>query len=435
MISLSMIVKDEEATLGHCLGSVRLLVDEMVVVDTGSADGTAAIAEGFGARVHRFRWSDDFSAARNEALRRVRGDWVLVLDADEAIDELDHDKIRAACREPYADAYSLTTRNYTATAVETTLDVGAVPNAPGSGYSEGAGLPFYTDNTGLRLARVFDGLAFEGSIHETMGKSLVARGKTIEPLPAVIHHYGKLLAGREKQKAGYYLELARRDAAKNPKDKWALFNLLQQALVARDWGLALQAAEASLKLGQAVETLVLYGAGVACQQLGRHADALKHFHLLTSHAPGHALAVLGKGVSLDALGDPAGGRELMERAIRLQPGYVPAHCALADLEARQGNHGAARRIAAGALRMAPREPALHDALLKIELSRGDAARAAEDALRAIEACPGGGQGRWHRLAAVHRAQAGQRAAALSILEAGLKEFPGDPDLERLKKLV
>jgi tetratricopeptide (TPR) repeat protein len=433
MISLSMIVKDEEATLGHCLESVRGLVDEAVVVDTGSTDGTAEIAKGFGARLHHFKWSDDFSAARNYGLGRVKGDWVLVLDADEAIDAIDHDKIRDACLRPTADAYSLTTRNYTATANETTLDVGAVPNE--SAYGEGAGLPFYTDNTGLRLARVFDGLAFEGSIHETMGKSLVARGKTMAPLPAVIHHYGKLFRDRERQKAGYYLELARRDAAKNPGDKWTLFNLLQQALVAQEWELALEASETSLRLGQTVETLVLYGAGVACQRLGRHMDAMKHFHLLTSHAPGHALAVRGKGISAEALGDPAGGRELIEKAIRLQPGYMPARCALAELHLRLGDFGAARRTALDAVVAAPREPALYDLLLKIEMARGNPAQAVEDALLAIEMCPGGGQGRWHRLAAVHKCQTGERAAAAAILDAGLREFPGDPDLARIRALV
>jgi tetratricopeptide (TPR) repeat protein len=433
MISLSMIVKNEEATLGHCLGSIRSLVGEMVVVDTGSTDGTIEIAKGFGARVHRYQWSDDFSAARNEALRHVTGDWVLVLDADEAIDPIDFDKIASACHEPFADAYSLTTRNYTASANETTLDVGTVPND--SDYGEGAGLPFYTDNTGLRLAKVFDGLAFEGSIHETMGKSLVAHGRKIGTLPAVIHHYGKLLRDRERAKADYYLELAKRDAARSPCDKLVLFNLLQQALVAQEWELALQTSEASLKLGGGVEPLVLYGAGVACQRLGRHTDAMKHFHLLAGHSPDHALAVLGKGISMGELGDPVGGRELIAEAIRLQPGYMPARCALADLEQKYGNFDAARKIAMDALAIAPSEPALYDLLLKIGMAHGDTKQAVQDALLGIKMCPSGGNGRWHRLAAVYICQTGERATAVSILDMGLKEFPDDPDLKRLKSLI
>jgi len=433
MISLSMIVKDEGATLAHCLGSVRPLVGEMVVVDTGSSDGTVGIAEGFGARVFRFEWSDDFSAARNEALRHVTGDWVLVLDADEAIDPIDHRAIADACGRPCADAYNLTTRNYTASANETTLDVGAVPNT--SDYGEGAGLPFYTDNTGLRLARRFGGLRFDGSIHETMGKSLVSHGKTIGRLHAVIHHYGKLHRDREAHKADYYLRLARLEADRNPEDGWALFNLLQQALVARQWETALEASAASLGLGGGVEPLVLYGAGVACQQLGRHGEAVGHFDSLLGRSPDHYLAVMAKGVSKEALGDAAGGRELIEAAIRMQPGHIPAHVAKAELELGLGDFDEARRVAQGALAIAPTEPALYDLLLKIEMARKNTTQAVQDALKGIRECPGGGQGRWHRLAAVYLCQTGERQAGRSILELGLRAFPGDPDLERLKDLV
>ena len=83
MLSLSMIVRDEAERLERCLRSVAGFVDEMVVVDTGSSDGTVAIAEACGAVVHHLPWPGDFAPARNRALGWVRGDWVLVLDADE----------------------------------------------------------------------------------------------------------------------------------------------------------------------------------------------------------------------------------------------------------------------------------------------------------------------------------------------------------------
>src|SRR5205823_2066366 len=75
-VSLSMIVKNEEANLPHCLGSVADLVDEIVLVDTGSADRTKEVAAQFGARVHDFPWADSFGAARNESLRHCTGQWV-----------------------------------------------------------------------------------------------------------------------------------------------------------------------------------------------------------------------------------------------------------------------------------------------------------------------------------------------------------------------
>ena len=85
MLSLSMIVRDEAERIEDCLRSVQGFVDEMVVVDTGSNDNTAALAQAMGARVEQIPWPGDFAPARNQALEWVQGDWVLVLDADERL--------------------------------------------------------------------------------------------------------------------------------------------------------------------------------------------------------------------------------------------------------------------------------------------------------------------------------------------------------------
>jgi len=78
-----MIVRDAETELAACLASVRPFVDELVVLDTGSVDGTPAVAAAAGARLYRTDWADDFAAARNAALAHCTGDWVLSIDADE----------------------------------------------------------------------------------------------------------------------------------------------------------------------------------------------------------------------------------------------------------------------------------------------------------------------------------------------------------------
>lgn len=91
ILSLCMIVKNERENLPRCLTSAKPYVQEMIVVDTGSDDGTPEIAANYGAKVSFFEWCDDFAAARNYAISQASGDWILVLDADEElIVELDN---------------------------------------------------------------------------------------------------------------------------------------------------------------------------------------------------------------------------------------------------------------------------------------------------------------------------------------------------------
>ena len=82
-ISLCMICRDEEKKIERCINSIKQVVDEIVVVDTGSIDKTVEIARGLGARIFEMIWEDDFSKARNEALEKCQGDWIIFLDADE----------------------------------------------------------------------------------------------------------------------------------------------------------------------------------------------------------------------------------------------------------------------------------------------------------------------------------------------------------------
>jgi tetratricopeptide (TPR) repeat protein len=82
-----MIVKNEEQNLTNCLNSAKNLVDEMIVVDTGSTDKTKEIATNLGAKVYDYAWQDNFADARNYALQFVSRDWVLILDADEVLIE------------------------------------------------------------------------------------------------------------------------------------------------------------------------------------------------------------------------------------------------------------------------------------------------------------------------------------------------------------
>ncbi|MCP4268484.1 MAG: glycosyltransferase [Candidatus Brocadiaceae bacterium] len=102
-LSLCMIVKDEEKLLPTCLESIRNHVDEIIVVDTGSTDRTVEIATAYNARTYYHPWENSFSKARNFSLKYATCDWILILDADEEIDENDATRLKPLLRKSNAD--------------------------------------------------------------------------------------------------------------------------------------------------------------------------------------------------------------------------------------------------------------------------------------------------------------------------------------------
>lgn len=104
-ISLCMIVKDEEDTLGRCLASVKDIVDEIIIVDTGSSDRTKEVAGSFASKIYDFKWIDDFSAARNYSFSKATMDYIMWLDADDVLLEEDALKLQQlkATIDPFVD--------------------------------------------------------------------------------------------------------------------------------------------------------------------------------------------------------------------------------------------------------------------------------------------------------------------------------------------
>ena len=93
-VSLCMIVRNEEEVLARCLDSVADVVDEIVIVDTGSTDRTREIAARYTDRIYDFSWIDDFAAARNEAFSHATMDYQMWLDADDMLMEADREAFR-----------------------------------------------------------------------------------------------------------------------------------------------------------------------------------------------------------------------------------------------------------------------------------------------------------------------------------------------------
>lgn len=84
-ISLCMIVKDEEDVIGRCLDCVKDIMDEIIIVDTGSTDRTKEIVSAYTSNIYDFEWIDDFSAARNYSFSKATKDYIMWLDADDVL--------------------------------------------------------------------------------------------------------------------------------------------------------------------------------------------------------------------------------------------------------------------------------------------------------------------------------------------------------------
>ncbi len=163
-ISLCMIVKDEEQFLGECLDSVLGVVDEIVVVDTGSTDKTVEIARSHDAAVVHFPWTEHFAEARNQGVEAAGGDFMLVLDADERLDPGTAHHIRAAVDRGEFDVAYLQFAN---------ADSGG---ATGRRW------------IAPRLYRLTPGLRYIGRVHEQVAQPLPEiRSMTLD---ALVLHYG-----------------------------------------------------------------------------------------------------------------------------------------------------------------------------------------------------------------------------------------------------
>ena len=428
-LSVAMIVKDEAANLPQCLASIQGLWDELVVVDTGSSDATVAIAAACGARVQAFAWIEDFAAARNFSLSLCTGDWVLVLDADEAVDPLDHPRIRAACQGAEVQAFSLWIRNYLRGGAFIGGDGPAQPND--GHYSQGAAFSHHYSRRGIRLFRAQPQPVFQGRIHELAEFYFEQRQLPVAELEAVIHHFGKTDMDRDLAKQAEYLRLAKLEAQARPGDPQLLYNVIQQGLMVEDWAAVLAAAEAYLERAANAPMLVWLGGGLALQGLGRFAESLPYFQGILRQRPEHAVALGARAESLWRLGQIQQSQAAFLKAMEADPGYTLPFLKLAKLLEEAQDLPGARSVLEAGLDQNPRDALLWEALV------GQAARhrdplVARDAWDALQAVPDGGKSIWHQLVIHALRSQGSHADADRVLALGLRAFPNHPELLSLE---
>jgi tetratricopeptide (TPR) repeat protein len=204
-----MIVRDEEASLPRCLQSASDLFHEIIVVDTGSRDGTRAVAEGLGARVFEFPWQDDFSAARNESLRHATGNWVFWLDADEWLDETNRQRLRSLFT-------GLGNRPDGWVMKQLCLQRAALPGQPAEGDAI------------VEQVRLFPrrrDVAWEHRVYEQVAPSIRQIGGVLRFADVLVHHAGYADAPGYLRKMERNLRLAELEHRDKPHDPYVLYLL------------------------------------------------------------------------------------------------------------------------------------------------------------------------------------------------------------------
>lgn len=220
-VSLCMIVKDEDWILEQCLDSVKDLVDEIIIGDTGSTDNSKSIAAKYNAQIFDIPWEDDFSKARNLILKKAAGDWILLLDADEIFNREDTAVFLQLLDSEKYDGYHFTLHNY---------------------YSED-NIKDYSVHYAFRLLRNTGEYFFEGRIHEQINKKggfFDASRFTLADVTLL--HYGYTEnAIEKKQKHTRNMPLLRKQLAENPSNPYFLFNIANEYMAQGDFNLALEA--------------------------------------------------------------------------------------------------------------------------------------------------------------------------------------------------
>jgi glycosyltransferase involved in cell wall biosynthesis len=346
-LSLCMIVKNEAEKLPRCLSSVKDVVDELIIVDTGSTDQTPEIARSFGAAVCHFTWNQNFSAARNESLRYAQGNWILVLDADEVLKPEIIPTMRQAMQREQAVVINLIRQ-----------EIGAVQ----SPYSLMSRL--FRNHLGIRFSRPYHSMV-DDSVMRLLQREPQWQVVNL-PDVAILHdgyEPGAIAAQDKLQKARETMEGY---LATHPDDAYVCAKLGALYVQMGEISKGLTLLERGLQQGQAEDAPVRYElhyhAGIAYSRIGNGAKAKEHYQkainqpilnrlkvgaynnlggllkaqedlqgarmnyeLVTKIDPTLAIGHYNLGMTFKAMGAMPDAIDCYQRAIAVDPNYAEAH--------------------------------------------------------------------------------------------------------------
>jgi len=277
-ISLAMIVKNEEEWLPKCLDSVKDIVDEIIIVDTGSTDKTKEVAEKYGAKIYDFTWVDDFSAARNFSFSKATKDWILWLDADDRLDGAE--KLKDVLTKLDAQFTSLLMQYF-------------------YGFDEfGNCTALHMKN---RIVKNDGNFLWQGRIHE----DLIPKMTTSVTSTVDVAVYHRADAHRVRSSSERNLRIARSEYEQKPLDPRVVFNVAN-----------------------------------ACVGNGLHEEAIKYYLEYLSKSGWDEekyVAITRAAFSLYELGHIDEAMNMFFRAVKLRPKYADAFRGLAICSMRKGD--------------------------------------------------------------------------------------------------
>lgn len=261
-----MVARNEAAFIGQAIASAQPVVDEVIVVDTGSTDATISIARDAGATVVQATWPGDLGAAHDLPVALAGGDWVLALDADEVLDPSSAARVRDLAAAGAHDGYHVQIRNYSYS-----WDAKWRPADPRDPLIYGA--TGYIPTRPVRLFRRRAHYRYRGLLHQCVAPTIRGSGGRVGDSDIVLHHYGFLRSDR--QKSSLYRELATRQMIARPEDPRAWVEL-GVVLFPNPEGLpaSIRAFHRAWSLGDRTDAAFLLGAALV--EHGYADEALAH---------------------------------------------------------------------------------------------------------------------------------------------------------------
>jgi tetratricopeptide (TPR) repeat protein len=424
--------------LRACLKSVRSLVAEIVIADTGSTDNTVEIARQFGAKVVGFPWTNHYAEARNAALRPMATDWVLSLDADEELCPVAAREIPELLRNTVEEVggYRLTIRSYFPVAVASLL--GGLSRSNKDDIERAKGAKSYGDYCLCRLFRRHPGITFSGRVHEGVEAKARATGYRCVDSDLRILHFGHLVEETTYQKKqDYYRGLLWRAVKETPQypHLWVQLAIEERRHLSSPEKVMRCAEEAARLNPDEYEAWAMIGA--LHQEQGCYVMGMRAFEHLPEAGDWGITRTRALGDCLHQLGRFSEARTMYLHALERvegQHGY-PIEFG-ADLESRLGYTEVQlglcdtgfRRLHRAVERSA-QAVENHERLTKAYVLRQNdrgAADAAESTLRYLSE-----EGLYRRAVAL-RVRLHERERAAMLAEAGLRLFPQSEALKRMR---